>query len=147
VARDPNGDTAFWQKVQKEELPHCGQCDPYTRQIERDDGRVERCPRCHPLQDALLPQHWRCPACRALIPRVDRGLPCGMHRTVTGFRAAYDEALSGQDQLPLVNPTTESGAKDARAQLADRLPAVEPAAGPPTPPPPAEEPAEDEYPF
>lgn len=144
MARDPNGDRDFWQKVQKEELPHCGSCDPYSRLVERGDGRMERCPRCHPLQDALLPQHWRCPACRALIPRSERGLPCNLHRTVTAFRAAYDLAQAGQEQLTLANPATETGAKSARAQLAERQ-ADEPD------PPQAEEdpPGEDEgdYPF
>lgn len=144
MARDPNGDGAFWSKVQKEELPHCGLCDPYSRLIERDDGRMERCPRCHPLQDALLPQHWRCPACRALIPRSQRGLPCHLHRTVAAFRASYDEAQAGQERLPLANPVTESGAKSARAQLAERD-------GQADEPDPAEAeeaaPAEDDYPF
>lgn len=27
----------------------CGECDQDTRQIEQDDGRVARCPACHPL--------------------------------------------------------------------------------------------------
>lgn len=30
----------------------CGQCDPNTKQIELDDGRVARCPRCHPRRSA-----------------------------------------------------------------------------------------------
>jgi len=28
--------------------PHCGRCDPVTRWVERDDGRDEKCPDCHP---------------------------------------------------------------------------------------------------
>lgn len=28
----------------------CGDCDPNTRQLELEDGRVARCPRCHPLR-------------------------------------------------------------------------------------------------
>jgi hypothetical protein len=28
--------------------PWCGSCDEATRQVEQDDGRVARCPRCHP---------------------------------------------------------------------------------------------------
>jgi hypothetical protein len=28
--------------------PHCGTCDPNGRWVEQDDGRVARCPRCHP---------------------------------------------------------------------------------------------------
>lgn len=27
----------------------CGECDQTTRQLETDDGRVRRCPTCHPL--------------------------------------------------------------------------------------------------
>ena len=147
MAGDPNGDSAFWQKVQKQELPHCGECDPYSRLIERDDGRVARCPRCHPLQDAMLPQHWRCGACHAIIPRSERGLPCSLHRTVTAWRSAYDEALAGQEQLVLANPSTETGAKSARAQLGEH----ERQAAEPDPVPETtvaeEEPAEDDYPF
>jgi hypothetical protein len=118
MADDPNGDRDFWSKVQKQELPHCGLCDPVTRHVERDDGRFERCPRCHPLQGALLPQTWRCPVCRALIYRDQRGLPCDRHRTIIGWRHAYDAARS--DALPLASPVTEAGAKDARGQLAAR---------------------------
>lgn len=29
---------------------HCGQCNT-NRQIDLPDGRVARCPRCHPLRD------------------------------------------------------------------------------------------------
>lgn len=29
---------------------HCGRCDPRTRQVELQDGRPARCPRCHPLR-------------------------------------------------------------------------------------------------
>jgi hypothetical protein len=29
--------------------PWCGTCDETTRQVETDDGRPARCPRCHPL--------------------------------------------------------------------------------------------------
>lgn len=29
--------------------PHCGVCDPNTRQREDDEGRPSRCPACHPL--------------------------------------------------------------------------------------------------
>lgn len=32
--------------------PWCGECDEHTRQVERDDGRVARCSRCHPLRKA-----------------------------------------------------------------------------------------------
>lgn len=32
--------------------PWCGLCDEQTRQVERPDGRITRCPRCHPLVDA-----------------------------------------------------------------------------------------------
>jgi hypothetical protein len=139
-----DGDDAFWSKVQKEELPHCGQCDPATRQIERADGRISRCPRCHPLQDGLLPQTWRCPACRALIYRDQRGLPCDQHRTVTGWRADYDEARSGQEAL-LPNPTTEAGSQAARTLLAERqAPEPEPE---PEPEPAEESEPEDDYPF
>jgi hypothetical protein len=114
---DRDGDTAFWSKVQKEDLPHCGLCDPVSRHIELDDGRIARCPRCHPLQTELLPQTWRCPVCHALIYRDQRGLPCSVHRTVTGWQRAYDAA---QVTLPLVNPVTEAGAKIAREALASR---------------------------
>lgn len=30
----------------------CGECDSRTRQVELDDGRPARCPRCHPLRKA-----------------------------------------------------------------------------------------------
>jgi hypothetical protein len=143
VARDPDGNGAFWSKVQNEELPHCGLCDPATRHVELDDGRVSRCPRCHPLQDQLLPQTWRCPSCRALIFRTERGLPCGVHRTVAATHREYDEAQSGAVPL-LPNPVTDAGAKSARAQLAERE-------GQADEPDPAEAeeaaPAEDDYPF
>jgi len=124
-----DGDTAYWQKVQKEELPHCGLCDPVTRHVERGDGRVELCSRCHPLQDALLPQTWRCPACHALIYRTERGLPCDKHRTIIGWRAAYDAARSGAEPL-LPNPVTEAGATTARGLLAGRPRAADPDGGP-----------------
>jgi hypothetical protein len=127
MAVDPNGDRPFWSGVEKQELPHCGACDPVTRHIERDDGRIARCPDCHPLQDALLPQHWRCPICRALIYRDQRGMPCDKHRTVIGWRHAYDAAQSGADTL-MPNATTETGAKSARTLLAHRpRPEAEPA--------------------
>lgn len=32
----------------------CHQCDEHTRQIELEDGRLLRCPRCHPLRDAPI---------------------------------------------------------------------------------------------
>lgn len=35
--------------------PWCGKCDQATRQRERDDGRMERCPDCHPLREAGEP--------------------------------------------------------------------------------------------
>jgi hypothetical protein len=38
-ARVPNG-----------RAPHCGDCDPVTRQLDID-GHVARCPRCHPLRN------------------------------------------------------------------------------------------------
>ena len=126
-----DGDGAFWSNVQKEDLPHCGLCDPATRHVERDDGRTARCSRCHPLQDKLLPQTWRCPACHALIYRTERGLPCDKHRTVTGWRRDYDEAAAGQAAL-MANPAAEAGAKDARTQLAAR-PRAAIAAAPPDP--------------
>jgi hypothetical protein len=28
--------------------PHCGTCDPRTRQLELPDGTPQRCPRCNP---------------------------------------------------------------------------------------------------
>lgn len=41
-----------WQREQAQpppRPPHCGQCDPDTRQVELDEhGRSARCPRCHP---------------------------------------------------------------------------------------------------
>jgi hypothetical protein len=137
AAVDPNGDGAFWSGVQRQALPHCGVCDPVTRQLE-DGDRAVRCPRCHPLQDELLPQTWRCPVCRALIYRDQRGLPCDKHRTIIGWRHAYDQARSGAATL-LPNPVTEAGAADARAQLAARP-------RPPAPETPPDDPP-GEYPF
>jgi hypothetical protein len=137
MAADPNGDSAFWSKVQHEELPHCGLCDPVTRQVELGDGRLARCPRCHPLQNALLPQVWRCPVCHALVYRDQRGLPCSVHRTVTSWHREYDAAQSGAEPLPLQNPVTEAGASQARTALAAR-PRPEP---PPEPDPPTAAPA------
>jgi len=32
----------------------CGNCDQTTRHRERDDGRIERCPACHPNASCLL---------------------------------------------------------------------------------------------
>ena len=126
-----DGDNAFWSKVQKEDLPHCGLCDPVGRHVELDDGRIARCPRCHPLQGEQLPQLWRCAACHALIYRIDRDMPCGRHRTVAGWQRDYDQARAGQ--VPLMpSPVTEAGAKDARTALAGR-PRAAAAPGPASP--------------
>jgi hypothetical protein len=46
---DRDGDGSFWSGLNREDLPHCGQCDR-TRHVEGPDGRVIRCPNCHPLQ-------------------------------------------------------------------------------------------------
>jgi hypothetical protein len=133
MAADRDGDGAFWSKVQKQELPHCGLCDPATRQVELDDGRIARCPRCHPLQDALMPQTWRCGACHALIYRDQRGLPCSKHRTVAGWHREFDQAQAGRQDPLMPDPGTETGAKAARTQLAARprpaAPAADPMAG------------------
>jgi hypothetical protein len=52
---DRDGDGSFWSALNREELPHCGQCDP-TRHVEGADGRLTRCPNCHPLQGQPMPQ-------------------------------------------------------------------------------------------
>jgi hypothetical protein len=151
---DRDGDSAFFGDLhRKEEVPHCGLCDPHTRHIERDDGRIARCPRCWPPHadkpkapgpHDLLPQHWRCGGCHALIYITERGVPCSKHRTVEGWQRDYDAAAAGVEPL-LPNPVTETGAKDARTQLATRpRPEPEPA----DPPEAEEDPAgEDDYPF
>jgi hypothetical protein len=76
--------------------------------------------------------------CRALIYRDQRGLPCDKHRTIIGWRHAYDQARSGAATL-LPNPVTEAGAADARAQLAARPRPPAPETPPGNPP--------GEYPF
>jgi hypothetical protein len=144
VVADRDGDGEFWTKVGSEEVPHCGLCD-HTRHIEQDDGRVARCPRCWPphadkpnaprLGD-LLPQHWRCGRCHAVIYRTDRDLPCEMHRAVSRWQADYDEAQSGQQALAIVNPVTEAGAAVARARLGPVLARVAVSRAPPDPEPP-----------
>ncbi|WP_027944247.1 hypothetical protein [Amycolatopsis taiwanensis] len=51
----PSGERAGGKKSRaKLEVVHtwCGQCDERTRQIELDDGRPARCPRCHHLRTA-----------------------------------------------------------------------------------------------
>ena len=62
--------------------PHCGRCDPGTRQIwlNRDGTSVQRCPDCHPSRRKTLVQHKRCPECRMIIYAWDYG-KCGQHES------------------------------------------------------------------
>jgi len=102
--RDDSGPD-FWSSVEREELPHCGQCDR-TRHVEGADGRLERCPNCHPLTGEPMPQTRRRPgepapsartgryadaaadARRMLENRPRPGKPAG--------QAAAPEALTGE---------------------------------------------------
>jgi hypothetical protein len=132
-----DGDAAYFGALhEKGEVPHCGLCDPATRHIEREDGRIIRCPQCWPPYadkahapgpHDLLPQHWRCGGCHRLIYVNERGVPCDRHRTVEGWHRDSDAAQSGIEPL-MDNPTTETGAKSARTLLAHRpRPEAEPA--------------------
>jgi hypothetical protein len=67
---DRDGDGSFWSRVDHQELPHCGQCDR-TRHVEGTDGRITRCPNCHPLQGDPMPQARR-PGERAPSTRTPR---------------------------------------------------------------------------
>lgn len=51
--------------------PWCGTCDQRTRLHERADGRLERCPHCHPTPSRQLSQYARCGGCRTTIYRWD----------------------------------------------------------------------------
>ena len=125
----------FWSGVEREELPHCGQCDR-TRHVEGDDGRLTRCPVCHPLTGDPMPQH-----------RTRPGEPAPSARTGRYAEAAA-EARRMLDGRPRPDRRGQAAAPDAltgealaRRQLAEaragRLP-DDPAGQPPD---------GDEYPF
>jgi hypothetical protein len=58
--------------------PRCGGCDP-TRHVTGPDGRVRRCPVCHPLRDQRLAQHRDCPAGCGTVLLVTDHTPCSEH--------------------------------------------------------------------
>lgn len=60
--------------------PHCGICDPRTRQVTVDleRGTVRRCPDCSPSRHKLLAQHKRCTGCKMVVYTWD-SKPCGNH--------------------------------------------------------------------
>jgi hypothetical protein len=109
-------EAAAAKKAKPKHGPHCGECDPHTRLMERPDGRMERCQNCHALRRQLLPQHARCDGCHAVIFRWDLGMPCtgkGHHRVVEEWQAAYDAA----NEAARVTREAEAAAKaDARAR-------------------------------
>ena len=71
MASDRDGNSDFWSSVERAELPHCGQCDR-TRHVEGADGRLERCPNCHPLTGEPMPQTRRRPGEPAPPARTER---------------------------------------------------------------------------
>jgi hypothetical protein len=123
---DRDGDSAFWSRLDREDLPHCGQCDP-SRHAEGADGRLIRCPTCHPLQGDPMPQ-----------ARPRPGEPAAEARRMLEERPRPDKR-AGQAAAP----AALTGAALARAQLAEaraaRLERTEPADGQP--------PDGDAYPF
>jgi len=134
-----DGDSAFWSKVKTEDLPRCGLCDR-TRHVEGADGRLARCPNCHPLQADPMPQ-----------ARPRPGEPPPSVRTERWGEAA-PTARRMLDGRP--RPRSDPGAPDtgrlAGAPLA-RAPGEEGRAArlpdPPPDPPPGDPPDGDEYPF
>lgn len=50
----PSGERGGRRTSRNLEVVHswCGQCDRDTKQVELQDGRLARCPRCHPLRSA-----------------------------------------------------------------------------------------------
>lgn len=138
MADDRDGNGHFWSKVETEALPHCGQCDR-TRHVEGADGRLIRCPRCHPLQGDPMPQG-----------RPRPGEPPPPVRSGRYAEAAA-EARSMLENRPRPDkragqaaaPAALTGEALARQQLAEaraaRLGRTEPADGQP--------PGGDDYPF
>jgi hypothetical protein len=117
IRRDPGRYTpGTHPKGKPKHAPHCGECDPHTRLVERADGRMQRCQNCHALRRQLLPQHARCDGCRAVIYRQDLGLPCGgkgAHRVAEEWQAEYDAAV----ERARIQREAEATAKaDARAR-------------------------------
>jgi hypothetical protein len=135
---DRDGDSDFWSRLNREELPHCGQCDR-TRHVEGDGGRLTRCPTCHPLAGEPMPQTRRRP-----------GEPDPPARTERYAEAAAEARRMLADRP---RPLTDPGAPDtprlygealAREQLAEaRAARLEPTADPPD----GQPPGGDDYPF
>ena len=111
---DRDGDSAFWSRLDRDDLPHCGQCDR-TRHIEGDDGRLARCPTCHPLQAETMPQARPRPGVPAPSTRTDRWADAAAEaRRMLENRPRPDKP-AGQAAAP----AALTGAALARAQAAD----------------------------
>jgi hypothetical protein len=134
---DRDGDAAYWARLEREDLPHCGQCDR-TRHVEGDDGRLTRCPTCHPLQGDPMPQ---------ALPRP--GEPPPSARTTRWAEAAAEARRMLEDRPRPGKPAGQAAALAAltgealaRAQLAEARAARLEHTDPPGGQPPA-----DDYPF
>ena len=136
MAGDRDGNSDFWSKVQREELPPCGQCDR-TRHVEGPGGRLTRCPNCHPLQADPMPQ----------APRP--GDPPPSVRSARWADAAAEaRRMLAERPRPLADPGAPDTARLygealARQQVAEARAARLEA---PTDPPGGQPPADD-YPF
>ena len=128
----------FWSAVNREDLPHCGQCDR-TRHVEGADGRLIRCPNCHPLQGDVMPQARPRPGEPAPSARSGRYAEAAAEaRSMLENRPRPDKR-AGQAAAP----DALTGEALARQQLAEaraaRLGRTEPADGQP--------PGGDDYPY
>jgi hypothetical protein len=135
---DRDGDSAFWSRLDREDLPHCGQCDP-SRHAEGADGRLIRCPNCHPLQGELMPQARPRPGEPAPSVRTERWADAAAEARRMLEERPRPDKRAGQAAAP----AALTGAALARAQLAEaraaRLEHTGPADGQP--------PDGDDYPF
>ena len=135
MASDRDGNSDFWAKVQREELPPCGQCDR-TRHVERD-GRLIRCPNCHPLQGETMPQARPRPGDPPPSARTERWADAAAEAR----RMLDGRPRPGKPAGQAAAPAALTGEALARMQVtaarAARLPEQ----------PPEQPPGGDEYPF
>jgi hypothetical protein len=111
---DRDGDTAFWSRLEHADLPHCGQCDR-TRHVEHADGRLARCPTCHPLQGETMPQGCPRPGVPAPSARTERWADAAAEaRRMLENRPRPDKP-AGQAAAP----AALTGEALARAQVAE----------------------------
>ncbi|MCL2582957.1 MAG: hypothetical protein FWE35_10915 [Streptosporangiales bacterium] len=82
--------------------PWCGECDRRTRLAETDDGRLRRCPVCHPLRGQQPTAPGPHPPVRDVIPRYaeTKGQVLASYAEAEARRAAEYEAA----QPPPVEP-------------------------------------------